>query len=427
MKINIATGGRVWFGKEIWRVLDVQGDRALIITENVIRKSKYNAEETPTSWESCTLRKYLNETFFDTFSPNEKSVIVETTLVNSYYNGTPEKDTVDKIFLLSSDELDQYFKSYHWSEAYHYTGSPRGWWLRTLAYPNKALLVLGDGGVYIGINNTYRNGIRPALFLDINKYTILFDKPYMNEYSFAFRRACENGYFAGDDFKRYADAAEHGDINAMFTAAWMAMEHWGYGCKQNAKQSEDFLELAITKSGVPSVEAISPFKSLRTVLSKECYSAFAYLAMNGGAFSVMDIKEGYKNHEILALDTRAVGMNNYVFTFFVGIGKINAARVILTGKKIGSLLTDYKAIFTFDHNIKDGAISRSRECDTLIFELEAEAAGYRPIINKKRLSPKQRNFLEEQRQSFSEFGISLSDSWIYHNPKIDDFKLFYFL
>ena len=414
---NIVLGGRVLFGKHIWRVLDVQGNRALIITENIIRTSKYNAEDTSTSWERCTLRKYLNETFFNTFSPDEQLMIAETTLVNSYHNRTTENNTVDRIFLLSSDEVEKYFKTTRSREAYR-NGVPCNWWLRTLAASNKGMLVINDGFMGMGSQITYRAGIRPALFVDIDQYAVLFDKPHLNEASFAFRKPCKNEYFAANDFKRYADAAEQGDINAMLTSAWMA--YWGFGCKRDAKQSEYFLELAITESGAPSVEAIRPLKSLQTILTEECYAVLVSLALNSGVGYFSKIKKYYDDLKFIDADT--VGMNNYLFKFFMGSDRADAARVILAGKKINSLLTDYKTMFVFDH---DDVISYSREDNVLLLELHAEAADYKPLINKKRLNSKQKSFLDEQEQKFLDFGISLSDSWIYHNWKTDDFKLFF--
>ena len=134
------------------------------------------------------------------------------------------------------------------------------------------------------------------------------------------------------------------------------------------------------------------------------------LALNDGAFTVAKIKKYYDNLEVLYIDT--VGMNKYLFKFFNGDNRIDAARTILAGKKMNSLLTDYKTIFVFDH---DGVISYSREYNVLLLELHVESKGYKPLRNRKRLNAKQKSFLDEQEQRFLDFGISLSDSWIYHN------------
>jgi hypothetical protein len=43
----------------------------------------YNEEDTSITWENCTLRKWLNDTFYNTaFTDSEKTKIVESTIVN---------------------------------------------------------------------------------------------------------------------------------------------------------------------------------------------------------------------------------------------------------------------------------------------------------------------------------------------------------
>ncbi|MDR0474164.1 MAG: DUF6273 domain-containing protein, partial [Treponema sp.] len=56
------------FGGYTWRVLDVQGGEALIITEEVIEQRKYNNVYKDVSWETCDLRKYLNGGFLRKFT-----------------------------------------------------------------------------------------------------------------------------------------------------------------------------------------------------------------------------------------------------------------------------------------------------------------------------------------------------------------------
>jgi len=100
------------FGSYKWRVLDVQGDKALMITEDVIEQRPYNEDLANVAWETCHLRKYLNNEFLQKFSGEERGKIIETRISNpgNLWYGTPGgSDTMDKIFLLSLDEVDQYF------------------------------------------------------------------------------------------------------------------------------------------------------------------------------------------------------------------------------------------------------------------------------------------------------------------------------
>jgi len=100
------------FGKHKWRVLKVDGNSALIITENVIEQRAYHEEFIQITWENCDLRKYLNKGFYDTFDPTDRERILETRITdgdNPWYGTKWGNSTVDKIFLLSTNEVLQYF------------------------------------------------------------------------------------------------------------------------------------------------------------------------------------------------------------------------------------------------------------------------------------------------------------------------------
>ena len=109
---EVKVGDIIPFGKYQWRVLDVEDNAALIISDIVVRRSPYHKNRTKITWENCDLRKYLNETFYDTFSEAEKSKIKETNISdcdNPWHGVKCGNPTVDKIFLLSFDEVVQYF------------------------------------------------------------------------------------------------------------------------------------------------------------------------------------------------------------------------------------------------------------------------------------------------------------------------------
>jgi hypothetical protein len=110
----------VEFGDYTWRVLSIEGDKALLITEEIIDARAYNDEYGYTdeygysTWEGCTLRNYLNNDFYNVFSSNEKNQILTTRVINSYNSEDGKSygnDTDDKIFLLSVDEANKYFSS----------------------------------------------------------------------------------------------------------------------------------------------------------------------------------------------------------------------------------------------------------------------------------------------------------------------------
>jgi len=198
MNTKPQTGDIIPFGEYNWRVLDVQEDRALIITENIIEQRAYHRECTYISWETCDLREYLNGEFLSKF---DSSRIVPQTIQNpnnpwcGTRGGNP---TDDKIFLLSLDEIVKYFGDsgqlqnrpkndgrYSWhTEEYafeiddkyniervsKYKNTTCWWWLRSPGKDsNYAAMVyaFGDTGAEGMRVNINVGGVRPALWLKL--------------------------------------------------------------------------------------------------------------------------------------------------------------------------------------------------------------------------------------------------------------------
>lgn len=121
----------------LWRVLSIEGDDAFVISEKVLRLTTFHVDgtadvEEKTTWEDCSLRKYLNETFFaDAFTPEEQSAIKtslvknETTSIYDPFTIYNLDDTYDKIFLLSFSELinNKYFTRIDYSSVSYFSGA----------------------------------------------------------------------------------------------------------------------------------------------------------------------------------------------------------------------------------------------------------------------------------------------------------------
>jgi hypothetical protein len=104
--------GKIQFNKYDWYVLDKQEDRLLIITEKVIERRPYHNQEYEATWESCDMRKYLNDEFYNYFGENDCARIIEVTNENPdnpWYGTSGGNPTADMIFLLSIDEVVKYF------------------------------------------------------------------------------------------------------------------------------------------------------------------------------------------------------------------------------------------------------------------------------------------------------------------------------
>lgn len=174
-----------------WLVLDVQGDKALIISRYALDNTPYNEEKVDVTWETCTMRSWLNNEFYNTaFSSSEKNSIRTTNVVNndnSYYGTEGGNNTQDKVFLLSIDEANKYFSSdearkcvptdYAVSKGTYQSGSytvgAEGtclWSLRTPGYHSgSACYVYSSGSVSSdGYNDNHDDiGVRPALWVNL--------------------------------------------------------------------------------------------------------------------------------------------------------------------------------------------------------------------------------------------------------------------
>lgn len=96
-----------------WKVLDNQGDRMLVISRYGLDCQPYNETYRSVTWETCTLRRWLNSEFYNrAFSDSEKASIRTTTLSNpdnATYGTSGGNETQDNVFCLSIDEAKAYF------------------------------------------------------------------------------------------------------------------------------------------------------------------------------------------------------------------------------------------------------------------------------------------------------------------------------
>ncbi len=198
-------GEKISFGNYTWQVLDIQNDRALMITEYIIEQRPYHNAYVGTTWADCSLRSYLNGEFYDRFCTDEKSRIcpvINKNSDNQWYGTNGGEDTRDNIFLLSMEEVAcLYFgdssrtlfnpgrNQRYWFERKDENNQRRvarletnkeqvwWWWVRTPGRFNvKAVYIHGDGNIGIQGNNILKGniadgkctgGVRPALWFKL--------------------------------------------------------------------------------------------------------------------------------------------------------------------------------------------------------------------------------------------------------------------
>ncbi len=176
-----------------WIVLDKQEGKALLISNKALEAREYHTEWDDITWETCTLRKWLNEDFFYTaFHDAERAMIADTWVsadANPKYATDPGNATTDKVFLLSINEVEKYFNSdearmcaptAYAEEQGAYTNDDYRtasgeaaclWWLRSPGGAQDiAAYVFYGGSVYCyGYTVSHGNDcVRPALWINLD-------------------------------------------------------------------------------------------------------------------------------------------------------------------------------------------------------------------------------------------------------------------
>ena len=82
----------------------------------------YNTERADVTWETCTLRKWLNNDFYNAaFSVADQDRIITANLSNpdnAIWGTEGGNDTNDKVFCLNVDEIRKYYSFESWDEDY---------------------------------------------------------------------------------------------------------------------------------------------------------------------------------------------------------------------------------------------------------------------------------------------------------------------
>lgn len=192
-------------GKEdiAWRVLSTSDDKILVISDKVLDCQPYNTSDADVTWETCSLRKWLNNDFLNAaFVTGEQEKIQNTYIPADKYPVTQKEvgnATTDKVFLLSADETNNYFTMQQqrkcvpteyaisrgaetgsmtsWDDDDETISDNCYWWLRGAGLGSwgigrdldKARFVARDGGITDGTDvDSNDKGVRPAMWVSID-------------------------------------------------------------------------------------------------------------------------------------------------------------------------------------------------------------------------------------------------------------------
>ena len=207
---GVSTWDCVWFGNYYqsdatgktkepikWRVLSVNGNDAFLVADQNLDAKSYNETDDNVTWETCTLRSWLNGGFINTaFTMEEQNAIFSTKVVNESnltYGTDGGNNTQDKIYLLSLGEVKNTAYGFPSNEENTsdtrvstntlYVGSRNSsmrssrnrnwgdwWWLRSPGEDSdRAACVIINGSVgSFGHSKHNHHAVRPALHLNLS-------------------------------------------------------------------------------------------------------------------------------------------------------------------------------------------------------------------------------------------------------------------
>lgn len=86
-----------------WIILARDGNKLLLISRMALDQKPYNEKKADVTWETCSLRNWLNASFYESaFDEEDKGYIVSTNVTadkNPKYNTPSGNDTKDNVFL----------------------------------------------------------------------------------------------------------------------------------------------------------------------------------------------------------------------------------------------------------------------------------------------------------------------------------------
>ena len=170
-----------------WIILEKNEDgSAILLANRLISLQRYNRKKEHVNWSESSLRHWLNHNFIsDAFRPEERALLMDQNVKNrrtTIFGMSGGKDTEDKVWLLSLEELNNYFPKRAMKRARpsNFIKHRRpdmndfgyaSWWLRTTSVmPHKALVVDPFGEITSTGRNVYafKIAVRPVVKVNLN-------------------------------------------------------------------------------------------------------------------------------------------------------------------------------------------------------------------------------------------------------------------
>ena len=168
-----------------WLVLSSDEDTLWLLSRYGLFPSSFHSTDSVIRWNGCSLRKKLNNDFYNSsFSESEKECILLTHVTadrNTRFRNKSGKDTDDYVYLLSMKETDSFFPEPEdklaWPTPYAaasgcYVGENGtcGWWTRTVGHSDDDDCSINSEGLYRNFQVNFRKYcIRPVIRIDAKK------------------------------------------------------------------------------------------------------------------------------------------------------------------------------------------------------------------------------------------------------------------
>ena len=169
-----------------WSVLEVKEGRALLLSRFGLDSKPFNPEYKSVSWASCSLRRWLNNTFLKlAFTESEREKIIEAMVPaekNPTHGTSSGRATLNKVFLLSLSEASEYFATdaervceptvYARKKGAYVSEESVGawWWLRTAGAGTPFATAVDNNGMTVVYGYEVERAtlsVRPALWVKL--------------------------------------------------------------------------------------------------------------------------------------------------------------------------------------------------------------------------------------------------------------------
>lgn len=171
-----------------WRVLDVEENRILVLSERILAMRPFHNDCKPIRWEDSSLRWWLNHKFLEVaFTPEERELICDPEpgldplgafLWQMHGLETTTASIHDRVFVLCHSDIYNYFPDTQ--PMFHPGSSAKAadnltrvdqsllcWWLRTSSSQSPTAYIVSPFDS-VGMSMVERdnlNGVRPAMWL----------------------------------------------------------------------------------------------------------------------------------------------------------------------------------------------------------------------------------------------------------------------